>query len=117
MNQLWLTILAVLFGGSIVKYGVFKYVIFSPVVTVIMVIIDLLVLGVCYLVLRRYPYINVKESMKFVGAVMALEIMCDIGIITGFIRDVAFFALIAWAVFKQNRVSSRPPRQRHKWHK
>ncbi|MBP2642815.1 MAG: hypothetical protein H6Q67_702 [Firmicutes bacterium] len=118
MNKVWLIIIGVLFGGSIVKYELLIHVGFVPVVVAIVaVIIDLLLLGACYLILRRYPFIDVKQSMLFLGAFIALEILYDIGIINEIIRQMAFFALIAWAIFRQNGSAPRPPRQRHKWHK
>ncbi|MBP2653666.1 MAG: hypothetical protein H6Q73_1235 [Firmicutes bacterium] len=113
MNKPWLVILAVMLGGSIIKYGILQYLIFSPVIAVI---IDLLVFSACYLTLRRYPYIDLKRSMQFIGVIIALEILFDLGIINELIREIVFFILIAWGISKQGG-SGGPPRQRHKWHK
>jgi len=111
MNQIWMRIFMVMIGGSIVKY--------LFVGSVMWVLIDLAVLGITYLILRRYPYVDLKASMSFLGGLTALSILTDLGIISGFISNILIVALLAWMMFGRggNNGSNNRPTTRHKWHK
>lgn len=110
LNQVWLIILAVMVGGSILKY-----LILNPWAAVG---IDLVVLAVAYLILRRYPYINLKSTMNFLLGLTIINIAVDLGFVDGFIGNIALLILLAWLFFSRNGSSSRrPPKLRHPWHK
>ncbi len=111
MNQIWLRIFMVMIGGSIVKYLL--------VGSIIWVCIDLAVLGICYMILRKYPYVDLKSSMFFLGGLTAVSILTDIGIISGLVGQVLMIGLLAWMMFGRggNNSSKNRPINRHKWHK
>lgn len=111
LNQVWLIILAVMVGGSILKYLI-------PIPWAA-VAIDLAVLAVAYIILRRYPYINLKRTLNFLVGLTVISIAVDLGFIDGFIGNIALLILLAWLFFSgsQGGGSGRPPKLRHKWHK
>lgn len=111
MNQIWLRIFMVMIGGSIVKY-----LFVGP---ILWVCIDLAVLGISYLILRRYPYVDLKASMSFLGGLTAVSILTDLGIISGLISNILMIALLAWLMFGRggNNGPNNRPTNRHKWHK
>lgn len=111
MNQIWLRIFMVMIGGNIVKYLLAG--------SIIWVCIDLAVLGICYLILRKYPYIDLKSSMSFLGGLTAVSILTDIGIISGLVGQILMIGLLAWMMFGRggNNSSNNRPTNRHKWHK
>lgn len=95
MNRTWFYILAVMIGGSMVKY-----VLPNP---LFWVIIDLAVLGIAYLILRRYPYIDMKHSMIFLGGLTAINVLVDLGIMGGMMGNIALLALLGWMLFGGGR--------------
>lgn len=110
MNQIWLQIFAVMVGGSIIKY-MFT----SPWVWVV---IDLAVLGVAYLIIRRHAYVDIGKSMLFLGGLTAISVLVDLGIIGGLVGQIIVLGVLAWLMFgsRGNNGRRRPP-LRHKWHK
>lgn len=113
MDQIWLQLFAVMIGASILKYMVFH-----PLAAVG---IDVGMLGICYLILRRYPYVDMRQSMLFLSLLTAVSILTDLGIINGMFGNVAVLVILAWILFRQGggRGGGRPRQQtiRHKWHK
>jgi hypothetical protein len=111
MNQIWLRIFMVMIGGTIAKQ-----IVFNP---FIWVCIDLAVLGISYLILRRYPFVDLKSSMLFLGGLTAVSILIDLGIISGILGPILTLALLAWMMFGRNgrNGSNNRPTNRHKWHK
>ena len=95
MNRIWFYILAVMIGGSIVKY-VFPY-------TLAWVVIDLAVLGIAYLILRQNRFIDMRHSMIFLGSLTAINILVDLGIMSGMMGNIALLALLGWMVFGGGR--------------
>lgn len=91
MNQTWFKILAAMIVGSMLKYLVFS--------SLAWVIIDLAVLGVAYLLLRRDPFTDMKHSMLFLGGLTAVNVLVDLGIIGGMIGNLALLALLAYMMF------------------
>ena len=82
-------------GGSIVKY-VFPY-------TLAWVVIDLAVLGIAYLILRQNRFIDMRHSMIFLGSLTAINILVDLGIMSGMMGNIALLALLGWMVFGGGR--------------
>lgn len=91
MNQMWFQVLAVMIAGSIIKY-----LFVSPFAWVV---IDLVVLGVAYLMLRRDPFIDMKRSMIFLGGLTAVNVLVDLGIMDGVIANLALLALLGYMMF------------------
>ncbi|MBP2637815.1 MAG: hypothetical protein H6Q72_3722 [Firmicutes bacterium] len=91
MNQTWFKILAAMIVGSMLKYAVFS--------VVAWVVIDLAVLGVAYLLLRRDPFTDMKHSMIFIGGLTAVNILVDIGIIGGMLGNLILLGLLAYMMF------------------
>lgn len=110
MNQVWLQIFVVMVGSSIVKY------LFAS--SFVWVFIDLAVLAISYIILRRYPYVDLKASMLFLSGLTIVSVLTDIGLISGLIGNVLILAILAWMMFGRgtNDVPRRP-KVRHKWHK
>lgn len=95
MNRIWFYILAVMIGGSIVKY------IFPS--SLAWVVIDLAVLGIAYLILRQNRFINMRHSMIFLGSLTAINVLIDVGIMSGMMGNIALLALLGWMVFGGGR--------------
>lgn len=114
MNAVWLQVLLVMVGGSLLKY-VIPY-------PLGWVGIDLAVLGMAYILLRRYPFVDFKTSMIFLGGLTAVNILTDLGLISGFVATLLILAVLAWMFFRNgtggggNWPRRRQP-LRHKWHK
>ena len=113
MNRVWLQVLLVLVGGSLLKNVI-------P-LPVAWVAIDLAVWGIAYLLLRRYPFVDLHGSMLFLSGLTVVSILEDLGIIHGPVGPLLILALLAWMFFRNGgggddwRRKRRP--LRHKWHK
>ena len=94
MNQTWFKILAVMIAGSMLKYLVFS--------TLAWVVIDLAVLGVSYLIIRRDPFTDLKHSMLFLSGLTVVNVLVDLGIIGGMIGNLLLLALLAYMMFGRN---------------
>jgi len=114
VRNIWFTILAIMIGGSIAKHLLISYVFPS---SYLLVVVDLAVFGISYLVLRRYPYIDLKSSLQFLAAFTVIAILVDLGIIGDLISSIALLALIGWMFYRSRGVPARPTKLRHKWHK
>lgn len=103
MNQIWLQIFAVMIGGSALKY------VFSN--QLIWVVIDLAVLGIAFVLLKRYPYIDVKKSMSYLGALTAISVLVDLGVVGGEVGNIAVLGLLAWMIFGGGFGGGRRPKR------
>ncbi|MDR3560272.1 MAG: hypothetical protein P4N59_02355 [Negativicutes bacterium] len=109
MNNAWLMIVGVMVVGSILKYFFAN--------PFIMLIINLAVLAAGYVILRRYPYVDMKRSMTFLGGLTAIVILVEFGVVNGLVANIGMLALLAWMFFGPGRGPGRPSRPRHQWHK
>lgn len=110
MYNLWLMILAVMVGGSILKYVAMNAWAAAA--------IDLAVMGVAYLILRRRPYIDLGKSMLFLGVITVINLLVDFGLISSLIGDGALLLFLLYLIFNRGGGNSRrPPKLRHQWHK
>lgn len=110
MNQIWFEIFAAMIAASIIKY--FFYNMF------VWVALDLVLLGVCYVILRRWRYyVDMKKSMIFLSGITLVNVLTDVGIINTLISNLLFLALLAWMVFGGNGKGPKRSNLRHKWHK
>lgn len=111
MNRAWLIILAVMAGGAVIKGFVMNMFLW--------VALDLIVGGVCYLVLKRYPYVDMSRSIQFLLGITAINILADLQIIGDVIANILLLALLVWVLFGNNLWPRRqtPKPMRHKWHK
>ncbi len=91
MNQTWFKVLAVMIVGSMLNSFVFN--------VLARVAIDLVVLGVVYLVLRRDPFIDLKRSMIFLGGLTAVNVLVDLGIISITLSYLILLGLLAYMMF------------------
>lgn len=91
MNQTWFKVLAVMIVGSMLNSFVFN--------VLARVAIDLAVLGVVYLVLRRDPFIDLKRSMIFLGGLTTVNVLVDLGIISITLSYLILLGLLAYMVF------------------
>ena len=91
MNQTWFKILAAMIVGSMLKYLIFS--------TLAWVVIDLAVLGVAYLLLRRDPFTDMQFSMLFIGGLTVVNVLVDLGIIGGMLGNLVLLALLAYMMF------------------
>lgn len=96
MNQVWLQVFAVLFGGSIVKHFFMN--------PLVWVIIEIVVLGIAYLILKKHPYIDMKKSITFLGGMTVINIIVDIGVIGPEMGNIAVLGLLGyWLFWGRNR--------------
>lgn len=95
MNRTWFYILAIMIGGSMLKYAIPN--------NLLWVLIDLSVLGIAYLVLRRHPHIDMRHSMIFLGGLTAINVLVDLGIMGGMMGNIALLALLGWMMFGGGR--------------
>jgi hypothetical protein len=111
MSQVWVTIFVIMIAGSILKNIFINMFIF--------VAIDVIVLAVCYFVLRRYPYIDLAKSMVFLVGLTVINILTDIQLISSLFGSILLLVLLVWTMFGDRFQSSsrRPSKLRHKWHK
>ncbi len=112
MNQIWLQIFVAMIGGSIVK-GIISN-------SWVWVFVDIAVLVICYLILRRHSGVDLKSSMLFLSGLTIISILMDIGIIGGLIGNVLILVMLGWMVFGRggnNGNNTKRPSVRHKWHK
>ncbi|WP_425057692.1 hypothetical protein SCACP_22270 [Sporomusa carbonis] len=91
MNQIWFQVLAAMIVGSMIKYFIFN--------ALAWVAIDLAVLGVAYLILRRSPFIDMKRTMIFLGGLTAVNMLVDLGVINGMIGNLALLGLLGYMMF------------------
>jgi hypothetical protein len=115
MSTVWLQVLAVMVGGSMLKY-----VVMNPWAWVA---IDVAIFGIAYLLLRRNPFVDYKSSLIFLGGLTVVNVLVDLGIISGFLGNILILAVLAWMFYSNRRDGGdddwRRKRQpiRHKWHK
>lgn len=112
MNKVWLQIFATMMGGSILKS-----IIPNPLVWVG---IDLAILGISYLILRRNLIVNLKISMLLLSALTVISILTDLNLMNDTASGILVLALVAWVFYKRsngNNGNSKGPTVRHKWHK
>ena len=110
MNKIWLQIFAAMIGGSIVKS-------FFP-NSLVWVCIDIAVLGISYLILRRHANVNLKSSMVFLGGLTVISIFTDLGIMSDMVSSLFILALLGWMMYdRRQKGNNKPPEIRHKWHK
>jgi len=113
VNQVWLQIFTLMIVGNIVKM-----IISYPVVGVV---VDVLVLAISYLILRRYPMIDLRNSMLFLGGLTVVSILSSLGLIGEVVSNVLVVALLGWMMFGGGRNGNggvrKSPTIRHKWHK
>lgn len=112
MNQIWLQIFVAMIGGSIVK-GLISN-------SWVWVFVDIAVLVICYLILRRHSNVDLKGSMLFLSGLTIVSILMDIGIIGGLIGNILILVMLGWMVFGRggnNSNNTKRPSIRHKWHK
>ena len=110
MNRIWLQIFVAMISGSI-----FKSIFPDP---LIWVCIDIGVLGISYMILRRHSYINLKGSMLFLSGLTVVSILTDLGMMNGLVSNIIVLALVGWMLFGRKGASGpKPPSNRHQWHK
>ncbi|QDR81006.1 hypothetical protein [Sporomusa termitida] len=91
MNQMWFQVLAIMIVGSIIKYMFHN--------SLAWVVIDLAVLGIAYLLLRRDPFIDMRRSMIFLGGLTVVNVLVDLGIMSGMLGNLALLALLGYMMF------------------
>lgn len=108
MERVWLKLIGVMIGASIVKYAVM-----SP---LFWVAVDLAALAICYLMLRSVPYINIKTTMWYLSGFTLISVLVDLGVINALLGNVLSLVVIVWLLWRNYSGPRRPP-LRHKWHK
>lgn len=91
MNIVMAKIFGTLFAGAVAKMFIVN--------GLAWIVIDLVVLGVAYLILKQYPYIDLKKAMSYLGAITFVSVLVDLGIIGGEIGNLAVLAMLLWMIF------------------
>lgn len=92
MNRIWFQVLAVIIFGSLIKYlivNVFAW-----------VIIDLAVLLVSYLILKRQPFINLRQSMIFLSGLTLVNVLLDLNVLNAIMSNLILLILVGWMIFR-----------------
>lgn len=106
MRQVWLQVFTLMICGSIIKFALPNMILW--------VIADLIVFGIAYMILRRYPYVDFKKSMLFIGGLTVINILVDLNIISDMLGNIAGLVVVGWVMFGGGKGR---PNIRHKWHK
>lgn len=110
IQQIWLYLLAVIIGGSVIKEWFIN--------PVALVMVDLIVLFVLYMLIRRYSFIDVKRSMYFLSLLTFITILIDVNLVPNIIGSIIILSILLWMIFRNGRGGgSNRPQLRHKWHK
>lgn len=112
MNKIWLQIFATMIGGSILKSAIAN--------SLVWVGVDLAILGISYLILRRHSNVNLKGSMLFLSGLTLISILTDLNLMSGMVSNLLVLALLGWMMFGRRgngNGDSKGPTVRHKWHK
>ncbi|MBO5244627.1 MAG: hypothetical protein J6B02_00860 [Selenomonadales bacterium] len=91
MNIVMLKVFGPLFAGAVAKMFVAQ--------GLGWVVIDLVALGVVYLILKKYPYIDLKKAMSYLGAITFISVLVDIGMIDGALGNLAVLGMLLWMMF------------------
>lgn len=109
MDRIWLKLIGVMICTSIGKYAVMH--------PAFWVVLDLTALGVCYLLLRSVPTIDIKTSMWYLAGFTAISILVDMGVINGLFGQILSLAVIGWLLWRNRTPRIKRQQLRHKWHK
>ena len=112
MNQIWLQIFVAMIGGSIVKAMISNSWVWA--------FIDVAVLAICYLILRRHSNVDLKTSMLFLSGLTLVSVLMDVGAVGGIVGNLLILAMLGWMIFGRGGGSTnkaKRPTIRHKWHK
>ena len=91
MNIVMLKVFGPLFAGAVAKMFIAQ--------GLGWVAIDLVALGAVYLILKKYPYIDLKKAMSYLGAITFISVLVDIGMIDGVIGNLAVIGQLLWMMF------------------
>ena len=91
MSKSWLYIMLLMIGTSIFSAWSGSI--------LISVLLDLLVLGVGYYILRRDPWVNLRLSMIFLTILMGINILDTLQLISHAVNTQALIALVVWSWF------------------
>ncbi len=114
MNKVWLQIFVTMIGGSILKSAIPN--------SLVWVGIDLGILGISYLILRRHYQVDLKSSMLFLSGLTVISILTDLSMMSEMVSNFFVLGLVAWMMFRRSSYGrgngpSKGPTIRHKWHK
>jgi len=110
MTNVWLMLFAIMLAGGVLKY------LFLNVWAA--VVIDVVILGAVYFLLRRYPFLDFRKTMIFFTGLTVVSILVDIGLISDLVGNLVILAVLVWAIYRRyGGGGSGRPKLRHKWHK
>lgn len=95
MQTVWLQVLLVMLGGSLLKSLTVSSLLWAG--------IDIAVFGGAYLVIKRHPYVDAKNSLQFLGALTGINLLVDFGLIGGVAVNVLMVGMVAWIFFKTRK--------------
>lgn len=105
--QIWLQLMVIMLGTSIVKSIFYNQIIW--------VICDIAALAVCYIVLKRTFFINLRKSMLYISCFTFANILVDLGLIDSLLVHLIFLLLLLWLIYKSGGGNKRSPVLHHKW--
>ncbi len=93
MNYTWVYIMILMFMGTFILQMVPLLFYFEAVIAV-----NLLILVASYFILRRDRLSDLRSNMLFMGGLTIINILTDLGIMSGTLSWIAFAALLVWSM-------------------
>ena len=89
MNYSWVSvIILLLIGNMLISF-------FGTILMALIIHIGVLIGS--YFILRRNPFIDVRASMLFLLGMTVINVLSDLRIMTGWMTNLAFIALVIWS--------------------
>ena len=63
------------------------------------ILIDIAVLGIIYLLMQNYRFLNIRKMMIMIGGITFISILVDVGILRGDIGNLIVLAVLGWMMF------------------
>lgn len=66
------------------------------------VLIDIIVLGIIYILMKNYRFLNIRKMMLFISGITLISVFVDLGILRGDIGNLIILAVLGWVMFGKN---------------
>ncbi|MBP2631272.1 MAG: hypothetical protein H6Q70_1900 [Firmicutes bacterium] len=66
------------------------------------ILIDIAVLGIIYVLMQNYRFLNIRKMMMLISGITFVSILVDLGILRGDIGNLLVLAVLGWMMFGNN---------------